>query len=465
VLFRSVTWLKQKGASKELIGSPLAIGHPNILFAYPDGDTTQRPQMSAGSFFYWMLRIFAYMGHYIYRFTGGTGETVIAPLYKVLKDRGVKFEFFHTVKDVRLDASGKKIDSIDFDVQATPKDPACGYEPLKIHKNAQGKPIEFWPEEPDYDQLDGPDNWKELVKSSGVNMESFWWQGEPVEKKRLYAGDGFDEVILAMSLAALPSVCGSFKGRLKSWDAMFASMQTTPTQALQIWMKKPLPEYGHPAIGPELKKPFPGVNLSGVVTCANYNTPFSCHVDFTDLIEQECWNQKTPPKGLVYFCGPMMDFEDEDIPDDPDFPKRTAIRVETAALRFLQTACHPLMPGATSFASDGYGDQRGMDMSQLYSKRGTTGIARLRDHYIRANINPTDRYVLSVPGSGTKRIRHNNTGIDNMSVAGDWIYTGINAGCAEGAMMSGKLASNNITAWPKEDDIVGFNSTPWVKKS
>ena len=91
------------------------------------------------------------------------------------------------------------------------------------------------------------------------------------------------------------------------------------------------------------------------------------------------------------------------------------------------------------------------------------GIERLRDHYVRANFNPTDEYVLSVPKSAQYRIRHNKTGFCNLSVAGDWTYTGVNAGCVEGAVMSGKLASNNITQWPPLDEVVGFNSTPWAK--
>lgn len=472
-----ISWLKskhcpltKKKTSPELIASPLAIAHPNILFAYPDGDTTQIPKMSAGAFFYWMIRTSAYLGHYAYRFKGGTGETVITPLYKVLKKRGVKFEFFHTVKDIRLGSDGNSIDSVDFDVQAqTPHNRE--YEPLKTHKLSKSKSIEYWPEEPDYSKLVDGSELRSLANESGIGMESFWWQGKPAEKKRIYAGEHFDHVVVAMSLAALPSVCGSFRGRLNNWDKMFATMKTTPTQALQIWTKKALADYGHPVITENDGKLVYEENgkteklaFEGAVTCANYNTPFSCHVDFTDLLTEESWGKGSSPNGLVYFCGPMIDFEDEIVPDDPDFVKRTAIRTEATSFRFLQTATYPLMPKATSLRYRGYGDHRGMDFDILHSKKGTKGIDRMRGHYYRANVNPTDRYVLSVPGSGKTRIRNGKTGIDNLSVAGDWTYTGINAGCVEGTVMSGKLASESISKWPKIADIVGFESTPWAKK-
>ena len=42
-------------------------------------------------------------------------------------------------------------------------------------------------------------------------------------------------------------------------------------------------------------------------------------------------------------------------------------------------------------------------------------------------------------------------------LASDWIYTGINIGSFEGAVMSGMSASNALTGVPTLDDIVGYN--------
>ena len=162
-----ISWLKGHKASKDLLASPIIIAHPNILFAYTDGDTSEMPKMAAGVFLYWTLRMSAYMGGYIWRFAEGTGETVVTPLYKVLKNRGVKFEFFHTVRDVAVSPDAQAIDHIKFDVQARVKK-GREFNPLETHKGKGGKKIEFWPEAPDYSMLKGLMTGKTLLKPTGL---------------------------------------------------------------------------------------------------------------------------------------------------------------------------------------------------------------------------------------------------------------------------------------------------------
>jgi hypothetical protein len=43
-----------------------------------------------------------------------------------------------------------------------------------------------------------------------------------------------------------------------------------------------------------------------------------------------------------------------------------------------------------------------------------------------------------------------------MALAGDWIFTGVNIGSFEGAVMSGKLASHALTADPPLADVWGY---------
>ncbi|PZQ62585.1 MAG: hypothetical protein DI570_10095, partial [Phenylobacterium zucineum] len=52
------------------------------------------------------------------------------------------------------------------------------------------------------------------------------------------------------------------------------------------------------------------------------------------------------------------------------------------------------------------------------------------------------------------------SGFDNLTLAGDWIYTGINIGSFEGATMGGKLASYAISASPPLDTIIGYPTMP-----
>ena len=53
------------------------------------------------------------------------------------------------------------------------------------------------------------------------------------------------------------------------------------------------------------------------------------------------------------------------------------------------------------------------------------------DSFQRANIDPSERYVMSVAYSSAARIKANATGSDNWLVTGDWIDNGCNEGCVE----------------------------------
>jgi hypothetical protein len=64
--------------------------------------------------------------------------------------------------------------------------------------------------------------------------------------------------------------------------------------------------------------------------------------------------------------------------------------------------------------------------------------------YVRGNFQPSDRYVLSVPGSVRYRLDPGNTGYRNLVIAGDWTRCVINAGCVEAATISGMLAAEAI---------------------
>jgi uncharacterized protein with NAD-binding domain and iron-sulfur cluster len=67
------------------------------------------------------------------------------------------------------------------------------------------------------------------------------------------------------------------------------------------------------------------------------------------------------------------------------------------------------------------------------------------DHqYWRANVDPSDLYVQSLPGTDKYRIRPGDTGYDNLVIAGDWTDCGFNAGCVEAATRSGRLAATAV---------------------
>ena len=81
--------------------------------------------------------------------------------------------------------------------------------------------------------------------------------------------------------------------------------------------------------------------------------------------------------------------------------------------------------------------------------------ARLDSQYWRANIDPSDRYVQSLPGTDRLRLRADGSGYDNLFLAGDWTDNGLNAGCIEGAVLSGLQAANAVMGRPLDDRTLG----------
>jgi hypothetical protein len=90
-----------------------------------------------------------------------------------------------------------------------------------------------------------------------------------------------------------------------------------------------------------------------------------------------------------------------------------------------------------------------------YAARNATQFIFLSQFW-RANVDPSDHYVLSLPGTGRHRIKPGETGFDNLVITRDWTDCGLNAGCVEAAVMSGRLAAHAVTGTPRLEDIVGY---------
>ena len=82
---------------------------------------------------------------------------------------------------------------------------------------------------------------------------------------------------------------------------------------------------------------------------------------------------------------------------------------------------------------------------------------RFDTQYWKANVHPSDRYVLSLPGSSKYRISPLDNTYDNLTIAGDWTNCGINAGSVEAAMVSGRVAAHALSGYPRLEDIIGFD--------
>jgi hypothetical protein len=89
--------------------------------------------------------------------------------------------------------------------------------------------------------------------------------------------------------------------------------------------------------------------------------------------------------------------------------------------------------------------------------RAPADESRFDSQFWTANVNPSDRYTLALPGSAKYRISPLDNTYDNLTVAGDWTSCGHNTGCVESAFMSGRLAAHAIAGAPRLADIIGYD--------
>lgn len=429
------TWLRSHGGSDLMLNSPLPQTVINICFQYRDGDSTQPPSMSAAAYLTFVLRQILAKGAATWFFKAGTGETIVTPVWRVLQERGVKVQFFSKVTDIKLSEDGKRVETVHYEEQARTIDDKP-YEPTYLFKE-----IHCWPAEPLYDQLVDGDNLR------GIDLESYW-NGYEGEKKSLRAGHEFDEVVLAISIGALPYIASDIiDAKLDTWGNMIKGVKSIPTQAFQLWFDKSVPDMGFDA------KLYGTDRLVG----ANFNVPTPDFTDFSDLIEWEDWDDRDvpAPKGLLYFCGPMQDLTVTPPFTDTSYPQQAYDRVKWTAANYLRTFAGPNLPDATASAIDA----QGLDFSLLHNvdpKVPDEGINRINQQYIRPNIDPSERYVTSLPGSTPHRLRAWDSGVDNLVLCGDWTFTGINVGSFEGAVMGGMLASYAMTGSPTLEEIDAY---------
>jgi uncharacterized protein with NAD-binding domain and iron-sulfur cluster len=425
-------WLRRHGVREETLGMSFVQAPLGILYAYPSGDPT-KPDMGAGAYLHWNLRTFAYLGAPFWFFDGGTGEILIAPLYEALRRRGVKFEFFRKVERLALSGDKSAVAAVHMQVQVTPK--TAPYQPLMTVGD-----LACWPSEPLYDQL------KEgaTLRASGANLESYWSDWQPAGTQVLNVGVDFDVLVFAISLGAVPHLCGELLAHKPEWRQMVEHIPTLQTQSLQIWMNRTSNQLGA-AVHP--------IHQDTALACG-FAKPFDGIVDFSPLIRLETWPDSNKPKALWYFSDILPDAGEPPPPfNDTGYPARRQRQVRSNALRFLDSHIGRLLPAATR--ADG-----GFDFGRLALQDTVTelrGQARIDHQYVRANIDPAERYVTSPARTTKYRLKAGNTGFSNLVIAGDWAYTGLNVGCVEATVMSGKLASHAICADPPIDEIIGYN--------
>ncbi len=406
-----IEWLQRHGASAEVTGCGIVRAFYDLFFS--PGAT-----ISAGTFLKGLMRIlFTYRGAVYWRMQAGMGDTIFAPFYEVLRRRGVTFRFFHKVKGLHLSADRTCVDRISMARQVHVKsDP---YEPLVTVRR-----LPCWPSEPLYDQLAEGDD----VRKRGINLESHWADWEDVESFTLVRGRDFDQVVFGISLGSVPVLCKELMDERLEWRNMVQHVETVPTQAFQLWFLPDIAGLGWPS----------WKNESPLV--AAFVEPVDTFANMDQLLIREEWQGPRSPSTCAYFCGPMDD-PGVPPPSDHGFPAAQTKAVYASALASLKDIAAHLLP-ATGKRGGGF------DYSLLADPANGSGQARFDAQFFRANVDPSERYVRSAKGSTKYRLPAARSGFANLFLAGDWTDNGINAGCVEAAVISGKQAAAGILKRP-----------------
>ncbi len=398
-------WLARHGAREVTIGrtpaerSPVLRAVYDVAFGYLDGDIS-KANVAAGTATSDLLRLaFTYRGSIMYKMQAGMGDVVFTPLYEVLRARGVRFEFFHAV--TKLGLAGNAIDSISVVPQVELASGVDEYDPL-----VDVKGLACWPSEPRWEQLaDG-----EALRATGVDFE---FDHDPLGcgPIPLKRGVDFDEVVLGIPVGALPGICGELIAHDERFRRGIETAATVQTQAFQLWARKDATELGWEH------------SENSVTGC--YVEPLDTYCDMTHLLPREGWTAKDGVKTIGYFCGVLDEVAGETQAEANE-------RVKANALEFVERDMGALWPG---FA-----------WRDLVDRSGGRGRKRFDSQYWRANITPSERYVLTPAGSVEHRLASGESGFENLVLAGDWTSNGIDGGCVEAAVISGMEAARTLTS-------------------
>ncbi len=435
-------WVIKHGASVDSAESVWVRTVYDCCFAYRKG-MKQYADIEAGV----ALRIcfgiaLGSKGHWLWKMNAGMGDTIFSPYYFALKKLGVKFQFFNKVKELHLSDDKESVGKIVMERQAElkPEYAASGYQPTFMFNK-----VDCWPSEPFYDQLvEGVELKKLAAEGKNVNLESFYseWPGCRDESKRYYTlnartagGEGdFDMVILGIPVAAHVHIASELMRNNPQWINMAEHVQTNQTFATQLWMKKSASELGWK------------FNASSLTA---FWEPIDTYCDMTHLLEAENWAPATGPKNIAYLVGPYPETQIIPPASQHNFPFTMNDSIKQESLLYLKDYIKWIYP-------DSMLNGKEFNWEELLDLLQKKGELRFDSQYWRVNVDPWERYTLSVAGSSAHRLRADQSGYKNLYFTGDWTDNGVNVGCIEATIISGMRCAAAISG--KQIKVIGDNS-------
>ena len=413
-------WIFRHGAPPEVADFAFIRGLYDLVFA-DAGPGRSRRGVSAGvAVFLTTKMFFEYRGAIFWKMAAGMGDVVFAPLYQALRRRGVSFEFFHRIDQLQLSRDRGAIEAVAVGRQVRLVRGLASYEPLV---RIGGLPC--FPSTPLVDQLDASSDIQDHA------LESHFCEWPDAETRVLRRGEDFDVAVLAIPVGMAPIVCRELIDDRREWRAMVEHLSTTATQALQLWLREDEPSLGWRD---------PGTTVSA------YESPFNTWASMPQLIDIERWPDRDRPGSIAYFCGALDAEWPHDMPAGSYVAHHRA-RVRASSIEHVERNLAHLLPGTSAEGS--------FRWDLLCGRNGHEGKSAIDTQLYLANVDPSDRYVQCGPGSDAHRLRADESGYDNLFLAGDWTDNGLNAGCIEAAAISGLQAANAILGRSRSYRIAG----------
>ncbi len=400
--------------------------------------------LAAGSALYTVLRVMlTWTGSPQYLMNAGMGDVVVAPVFQMLRHKGVKFEFFHRVTNLRLSADGRSIDAVEMVRQCALKEGVEAYEPLYPVKGNLQRPIDCWPSEPLWEQLEhdvaGVDL-RRLEEREG--LESF--HAIPGERDAtIHRARDFDVVLNAIAIGAHASICRELIDADPEYAAFVARGTENAIHPIggQIWLTADRDELGWGRTMPDFRGRDPGRTL-----CGTYLDPVNGYTDMSHVLVAEGFGGGTgAPRSLAYFWGVRPDIPERYWKDgEPDQHESLADYLEDHMEHFWPAAYED---GAFQWDRVVYGDP---------TNGGHTGRERIRDQYVPSIPSGSDLYNRAPRDSTRGRLRAGALFERwGLVLAGDYMRTRFNIALVEGAVESGIRAANVIRGKPEPYRTIG----------
>lgn len=378
------------------------------VFAY-EGHDQSNPVLSAGVAARGLLKLVSDYERSPYNtMNAGMGETIFMPMYEVLQARGVKFDFFARVKEVRL--NGGNVEEVVIARQAVVK-PGITYNPVELVNG-----IRTWRRHPDDAQLDA-----NAIHAEDPMSDAFHGQIGPDEIKRV--GTDFDWIVCALPAPVTAHVLRNYAG-IPALEAI-QHIPTVATLHLQTWFDDSLHQLGWP-------------NASRVL--GGFPQPLNSMLTDETILSIEPWPAPRP-RGLLYMSGPFGGGWSVNS-EDPAARVASDAAAYSEANTFVthelpKVLTNAVVPGGT------------FDFNTLHAPLHPGD--RMKDQYVRGNIDRAARYVLMKPGTLKFRPPAYVPEVRNLVFAGDWLKTGVDIPCIEGCVTGSLQAANAIL--PPDDQI------------